>query len=191
MLGIGFSFLSDLFSLGKVTRGIISAQESIEEASRLQNYYYFQERRNREIGEFNARIAVETGEKQARAILEQTKGVYSQQMAQYGRSGLEYDVGSSQEIVSTETLSRGLQAAQEAMYNAEIEGIEERVRGEQAMFHSRQQAISAGYAKKRARDTLTDNIFKLGQTAIAKVASESSGSSLMSLLSANSESGRF
>lgn len=191
MIGIGFSFLSDLFSVGKVTRGIISAQEGIEETSRLQNYYYFQERRNREISEFNAKITVETGEKQARAILEQTKAVYSQQMAQYGRSGLEYNIGSSQEIVSTESLSRGLQAAQEAMYNAEIAGIEERVRGEQAMFNSRQQAISAGYANRKARDTLVDNIFKLGQTAMTKVAADNSGSSLMSLLSANTESGRF
>ena len=191
MIGIGFSFLSDLFSVGKVTRGIISAQEGIEETSRLQNYYYFQERRNREISEFNAKIAVETGEKQARAILEQTKAVYSQQMAQYGRSGLEYNIGSSQEIVSTESLSRGLQAAQEAMYNAEIAGREERVRGEQAMFNSRQQAISAGYANRKARDTLVDNIFKLGQTAMTKVAADNSGSSLMSLLSANTESGRF
>lgn len=160
-----FEVFKNLYDLGKITLGMTSAVEAIGESHLNESFYETQARINEERAAFNSAVAIDTGERQVNVILQQTKDDFSVQMAAYGKSGLDYRLGSSQELVATESIGRGLQAAQQAAYESEIRSINEQYKGMSAVHSSRENQRAAGFQTKQAQNSLIENIFKLGDTA--------------------------
>lgn len=156
--GIG-TFLGLANSGYQVYRGVKGARDARRLASEQQNFYQNQKEHNAALAAFNSDVAKKTGVQQANFIMEQTKSVVSAQMAAFGTSGFDYDIGTSQEIVATASIARGIQAAEQAIYNAEIESMQIQLQGEMAVNASEQNRIAAGYSGRGARDMLRQSIF--------------------------------
>ncbi len=159
-MDFGFgTFLSLANSGYQIYRGVKGARDARRQSSEQQNFYQNQKEQNKALAAFNSDVARRTGVQQANFIMEQTKSVVSTQMATFGTSGFDYDIGTSQEIVATASIAKGIQAAEQAIYNAEIESMQIQLQGDMAVNQSEQNRIAAGYSGRQARDMLRSSIF--------------------------------
>lgn len=177
--------LGDLFELGKIGVGMSSAFSAISEAGRIRNYYEEQARINENRAQFNTRVARESGLQEVNMILSKTKEVYSYQMGQAGKTGLEYGPTSGMGMLMKDNLTRGLAAAERAMMKSEIAAMNEEYNAMSAIHRSRQQARAAEFQESAATNTLFENIFKLGSTVESGMSVHKAGArSFMDMLEA-------
>lgn len=110
--------------------------------------YEEQARLNREIGSFNAQVAVRTGNEAATNIFKQTQRLVGDQMAAYTKRNVALE-GSSLFVIG-DTIAMGSDQAQEAYFNAEVSRVNALYGANQAAMNAKAHAESArGLAKSK------------------------------------------
>jgi hypothetical protein len=164
-----FSALADIFSMGKIATGLMASVQSSETLSQQQSFYESQANLSALLGEFNAAVALRSGGKAVDNILSQTDTLVSWQKATYHKRGVEWE-GSPQMLAET-TVSRGISAALETAYNAQINSINAKFAGNHMTNSIRNKIEDVKAARKNNNMNALDQIFGVGKVVTTAVPS--------------------
>jgi len=135
-----FGVLGNLASVGI---GLFGAFGSVSKSRDQQSFYEEQSALNRQIGAFNAEVAMRTGIESVDAIAQMTRRLVGQQRASFAGRGISMD-GSPMMILG-ETITMGSKKAQEAYFNAEVQATNARYNMLSAVSKADNLASQASY----------------------------------------------
>lgn len=137
---VDFGILSNLASVGL---GLFGAFSSAKGSHQQQSFYEEQAALNRQIGAFNAEVAMRTGTESVDAIAQMTRKMIGQQRASFASRGISLE-GSPMMILG-ETLTMGSKKAQEAYFNAEVQATNARYNMQATVSKANNLADAASY----------------------------------------------
>jgi hypothetical protein len=105
--------------VGNFALGLIGLFSSKRESDRQVAMYEYQAQLNRQIGAFNAEVAMQNGVESVNSIALQTKRNLGRQMVSFANRGVSME--GSPMFVLGDTLTMGSKQAQEAYFNAEVQ----------------------------------------------------------------------
>jgi len=133
--------LDDLLNIGAIATRFIS-QNQIKGISKQQvNAYLREAALNKQIGTFNSEVANRTGMAAVQGIMHETSQLLSKQVNIMSNRGISLE--GSPMLVLGETVAMGEKKAQEAMFNANVRGINHQFSAEIAAQHAITRAETA------------------------------------------------
>ena len=142
--------LGELVSIASLGLSIFGARRKDNELRKQQADYERQAEMNRQIGAFNAAIALTSGYDAVSAIAQETRMMVSEQRAIFATRGIESE--GSPMMVMGETVAMGMQKAQEAFFNAKIQAYN-------AVLNANDSVSKASNAQEQAGVAIRNNLF--------------------------------